>query len=1132
LDAKDQVDKFKEFFELNYQDDLLTAVSKSEEFIVVDFSKLAKYDPDLADSFLENPEDVTKAAEYAISRFDLGVDDVKINVRFNNLPASSYLLIRDIRSKHLNKVFEFKGLVRQKSDVRPQVTSAKFECPSCGNIIPILQLDQKFKEPSVCNVCGRKGKFTLLNKELVDAQKIVLEEDPEDMEGAEQPKRINVFLKNDLVSPMSNKKTNPGSKIRVIGIIKEVPMVLQTGGKSTRYDLMVEANYVDPLNEEFTSLKISPKKKEKILELSKDPLIYEKFVTSIAPTIYGHERIKEALLLQMFGGQKKTQDDGVQRRGDIHVLLIGDPGSGKCLSGETKIQLQSGRILRIKELAEKREFRNEWSTISENVSSLYLDGEMSKSTASKVWKRRTQEKLIKIILRSGKEIICTKNHPLFTTNSGIIYAKEAKDFSKGEYIATPRRLNIQGSLQTIRKTICSKVSNNSKTYKYPEILTKELARLLGYLVGDGYLKQRKTARCVGFTNNNKEVIDDYNNLMRILFGAINSKRTKNSTTEIFVSSQGIFNYFKDNFLEIFRKAPYKDVPVLIQKSKLNITAEFVKSLFECDSHVNTNKRQIEYSSISKDLAENVQHLLIRHGVHSFLKKKNKYATNTKNKRRILSYEVIISGEFLKDYASEIGYVSSQKKNKLLSILNFNNNTNTDLIPNLKPLLLDIRKKFGLAQNEMGIVKSSYAHYEQENRLPSRKSIQKIANHLYRKGFYSIEVKILINIAAADVFWDSVISIEEVASEEFVYDLEVNTTHNFVANGVVVHNSQLLKRISHVAPKSRFVSGKGASGAGLTAAVVRDEFIRGWALEAGALVLANKGMVCIDELDKMSKDDTSAMHEALEQQTINVSKANIQATLKSETTVLAAANPKFGRFDPYDVLVKQIDLPPTLINRFDLIFPVKDLPNREKDEKLASFILKLHKEEIGIKVALDTEMIKLYVAYAKQTCHPKLTDPALKEIQEYFVNMRNSGSGEDKIKSIPISARQLEGLVRLSEASAKTRLSKTVTKKDAKRAIDLLHHCLTLIGLDTETGKFDIDRIATGITASQRGSMHTIKGIIIELEKALSSKIIPIDDVVREAEIKGISESKTEEIIDGLKRKGDLFSPKPGHISRM
>ena len=121
---------------------------------------------------------------------------------------------------------------------------------------------------------------------------------------------------------------------------------------------------------------------------------------------------------------------------------------------------------------------------------------------------------------------------------------------------------------------------------------------------------------------------------------------------------------------------------------------------------------------------------------------------------------------------------------------------------------------------------------------------------------------------------------------------------------------------------------------MTAAVVKDEFLNGWALEAGAMVLSSDGLICIDEMDKMSNEDRAAMHEALENQTVSISKANIQATLIARTTVLAAANPKFGRFDPYGLISEQIDLPPTLINRFDLIFPIKDLPEEVRDEKLA------------------------------------------------------------------------------------------------------------------------------------------------------------------------------------------------------
>jgi replicative DNA helicase Mcm len=344
-------------------------------------------------------------------------------------------------------------------------------------------------------------------------------------------------------------------------------------------------------------------------------------------------------------------------------------------------------------------------------------------------------------------------------------------------------------------------------------------------------------------------------------------------------------------------------------------------------------------------------------------------------------------------------------------------------------------------------------------------------------------------------------------------------------------SQMLKRMSIVAPKARFVSGKGATGAGLTAAVVKDEFIRGYALEAGALVLTNKGLCCIDELDKMSTEDRSAMHEALEQQTVSISKANIQATLRAETTVLAAANPKFGRFDPYEILAKQIDLPATLINRFDLIFPVRDLPNAARDEQMADFVLKLHQDVLKQEVEISTELMKKYISYARTRVSPKLTSAALNEIKRYYVQMRNKVETEGGIQAIPISPRQLEALIRLSEASARLRLSDKISKQDAKRAIDLIHFCLSQIGVDPETGKIDIDRITTGITASQRSHIAVVREVINELENAIG-KTIPMEDIVREAGNRGVEEDKVEEIVEKLKRSGDIFSPKHGLISKI
>ena len=665
LSPNEIVASFEDFFDKYYRDEIAECVRKKERRVTVSFTDLIEFNAVLGDMLLDKPEDVLAAAESALGRFDAS----GFFVRFKNLSKNAHIMIRDFRSSELNKFFAFDGVVRQKSDVRPQVTSARFECPSCGNALNVLQLENHFKEPSKCS-CGRKGKFRLLTKELVDAQSIVLEEVPELLEGGEQPKRINVFLKNDLVSPLSDKKTNPGTRLIVNGTVKEVPIFLRSGGQSTRFDLVLEANFVESIQEDFSEIVITEEEMGKIVELSKDIHLTPKLVQSIAPSIYGHDKIKEALLMQMMGGVKKKRDDGVTTRGDIHILLVGDPGAAK--------------------------------------------------------------------------------------------------------------------------------------------------------------------------------------------------------------------------------------------------------------------------------------------------------------------------------------------------------------------------------------------------------------------------------------------------------------------------SQMLKRITRIAPRSRYVSGKGASGAGLSAAVVKDEFLQGWALEAGALVLANKGICCIDEMDKMDKDDTSAMHEALEQQSITISKANIQATLRCETTVLAAANPKFGRFDPYDTPANQIDMPPALINRFDLIFPIKDIPDAKNDEKLAAFILERHKNPVE-KSIIETQFLRKYIAHARQTCFPVITDAAIEEIKDYYLKMRATAAGG--AKSIPITPRQLEGLVRLSEAAAKIRLSDKVLKKDAKKAVELLDYCLRQVAYDEKTGTIDIDRISSETSASARNKIINIKEIIADLEGKMG-KVIPMEEILRQAQEMGISEADVEEVIQKLKRSGDIFEPKHGSISRI
>jgi len=663
---EDLIIEAKNFFDFNKKE-FGDSIRHGNNVIYLDFMKLSEFSNKISNELISNPEETLRIIELAIEESGL-VNNVR--VRLYNLPEGQGIKIRNIRSKNLNELIVVEGIIRQTSDVRPQVVNAKFECPSCGTVLSVLQIEKKFRDPSRCS-CGRKGNFKLISKEMVDTQRLVVEESPDSLSGGEQPKRINVFVKEDLVEPKMEEKTTPGSRVKVIGILNEVPVPLSTGGLSTRFELAIEVNNLIPLEETFEELDITEEDEDEILKLSKDPEIFEKLSKSIIPSVYGHDEIKKSLVLQLFGGVKKIHVDGQKRRGDIHILLIGDPGVAKSV-----------------------------------------------------------------------------------------------------------------------------------------------------------------------------------------------------------------------------------------------------------------------------------------------------------------------------------------------------------------------------------------------------------------------------------------------------------TLNFMAD---------------ISPKGRYVVGKSASGAGLTATVVRDEYLKGWTLEAGAMVLSNKGLVCIDELEKMDAQERSSMHEAMEQQTITISKANVQATLRAETSVLAAANPRLGRFNPYEPVAQQIDLPPTLINRFDVIFTLRDIPNKDRDLKIARHVLQEHRKE-GKDMIINRELFRKYVAYAKQRIVPMLDEEAVEEIQNFYIDLRNRPvSSESALRPIPISARQLEALIRMSEASAKLRLDKKVTRDDAKRAIDIIKYYLMQVGYDYESKTFDIDRIS-GIPSSKRNKVFVIRDLITELENRVG-KLIPVEEIEKELEGE-MTKEEIEESINELIKNSIIYEPRSGYIQKI
>jgi DNA replication licensing factor MCM5 len=244
-------------------------------------------------------------------------------------------------------------------------------------------------------------------------------------------------------------------------------------------------------------------------------------------------------------------------------------------------------------------------------------------------------------------------------------------------------------------------------------------------------------------------------------------------------------------------------------------------------------------------------------------------------------------------------------------------------------------------------------------------------------------------------------------------------------------SQFLKFVEQTAAIAVYTSGKGSSAAGLTATITKDSNTGEFQIEGGALVLADGGIVCIDEFDKMKPPDRVAIHEAMEQQTISVAKAGITTRLNSRTSVLAAANPLFGKFDELKMIDEQIELKSTILSRFDCIFIVRDINNPEINERIASHILDIHQGKAlkNTDTAIPFELLKKYIKYAKNNINPRLSPQASDQLINQYVADRQKANNQAKLKKssnpIPITVRQLEAVIRLSESLARMKLKSEV-----------------------------------------------------------------------------------------------------------